>query len=176
MSKITGTLILAVVLFLAACSEKKEEKPAAESPTPSIALPFDFKLHDYAPGNPEHVKTILQGSWKDWQDNNLANMKSWLADSITIIHSDRKVVVGVDSVAAHWQRGRSMFTSIQPTIDAAVALHDKNTNEDWVLIWATEVGTHSNGKVDTVSVMESWRINKEGKADWMIQYDNRKRK
>ncbi len=103
-------------------------------------------------------------------------MKSWMADTIVAVQSNNKTITGVDSVAANWNRGRAKYTSVVDSINAATSLLSTDKKENWVLVWATEQSTDTKGKKDTVSVMETWRINKDGKADLLFQYDRHSRK
>jgi hypothetical protein len=57
-----------------------------------------------------------------------------------------------------------------------MAVYSTDKKENWVLVWATEMNTNSKGVKDTVSVMETWRINKDGKADLVFQFDRHERK
>jgi hypothetical protein len=41
-------------------------------------------------------------------------------------------------------------------------------NENWVLVWATEINTDAKGKIDTAAVMETWRINKTARLTCCI--------
>ena len=119
---------------------------------------------------------IVQGSWKDWETNNLDNMKSWVADTIVAFHSNNDRIVGLDSLQARWKRGRAGYTSVIDTVHAVVPLYTTDKNENWVLVWATEINTDTKGKIDTNTLMETWRINKDGKADRLYQYDRHARK
>jgi hypothetical protein len=62
-------------------------------------------------GNPDYATMVVQGSWKDFADNKIDNMKNR------------------------------------------------------VLIWANGICIYMTGKSDTMAIMETWRINKDGKAD-----------
>ena len=55
-------------------------------------------------------------------------------------------------------------------------MYNADKKENWVLVWATEINTDVNGKKDTAALMETWRINKDGKADLLLQFDRAKRK
>jgi hypothetical protein len=35
------------------------------------------------------------------------NMKTWVADTITVYNSDNTIVKGIDSLQARWKRGRA---------------------------------------------------------------------
>jgi hypothetical protein len=166
-------LLLAVAVLFTACNT---EKKADETPT-VITLPYTPSYSSsFIIGNPEHATTIVQGSWKDWENNNLDNMGNWVADSVEAYHSDNSVVMGLDSLMARWKKGRSEYASSIPTIDAVIPVYSTDKKENWVLVWATSIDTKTDGSVDTVSVMETWRINKEGKADLLYQFDRAKRK
>lgn len=166
--------LVAIISIVACTSEKPAETTEAKPP---VSIPYTASYStSFEIGDPAHVTTIVQGSWKDWEDNNLDNMNNWVADSIVAYHSDNKVVNGRDSLIARWKRGRAMYTSSKPTIDAAMCVRATDKNENWVLVWATEVTSKADGSVDTVSVMETWRINKDGKADLLYQFDRANRK
>jgi hypothetical protein len=176
---------LIVVFCLAAlassCNNEKKE-PAAESkettetkPAVPLSLPASYSS-SFEMGNPAYTAMVVQGSWKDWQDNTMDNMKSWVADTITAYMSDNSMARGVDSIGAKWKRNRANYTSVKDNIDAAMAVRSTDKKEDWVLVWATDYSTDKKGKTDTARVMETWRINKDGKADLLLQFDRHARK
>jgi hypothetical protein len=55
-------------------------------------------------------------------------------------------------------------------------MYSTDKKENWVLVWAKEINTSAGGKKDTVELMETWRINKDGKADMLLQYDRHARR
>jgi hypothetical protein len=172
-------LVLTVAFLATACNnETKKDGNIEEAQVKAAAsLPYvpayssSFKM-----GNSEYSSMILQGSWKDWENNTLDNMKNWVADTILAFHSDNSVVMGADSLMARWKRGRAKYASVIDTIDAVIPMFSTDKNENWVLVWAREINTKLDGTKDTAAVMESWRINKDGKADMLLQYDRAKRK
>ncbi|HEY6505822.1 MAG TPA: hypothetical protein VIZ28_17730 [Chitinophagaceae bacterium] len=173
-------LCLTAALVLAACNdEKKTDETAAETKTdkPAVTLPYTAAYSSsFEAGNPEYSAMILQGSWKDWEKNTLDNMKSWVADTIVAFHSDNTMIMGADSMIARWKRGRAGYTNVIDTVHAVIATYSTDKKENWVLVWAKEINTDSKGKTDTVELMETWRINKDGKADMLLQYDRHTRK
>ncbi len=171
--------ILSISVFSFSCSDQKTETTATapEAPKTSAPLPYTATYSsDFEMGNPAYVATILQGSWKDWETNNMDNMKSWVADTIRAFHSDNTMVQGADSLIARWKRGRAEYVSVKDTINASMAVYSKDKNENWVLVWATEINEKTDGTKDTAALMETWRINKDGKADMLLQFDRAKRK
>jgi hypothetical protein len=119
---------------------------------------------------------IVQGSWKDWQDNKLDNMKNWMADTVLAFQSDNQMVKGLDSMMAMWKRDRAAYSSVVDSIDAAMAVYSTDKKENWALVWAREFSVKPDGTKDTTAIMETWRINKDGKADFLLQYNRHKRK
>ena len=67
------------------------------------------------------------------------------------------------------QAYRSSFKGMEMTMDAIFAVKSTDKNEDWVTVWGTEIQTDMNGKVDSISLQETWRFNKAGKVDLMFQ-------
>lgn len=167
------------VLLLSCNNEKTETvvsadtamtaKPLMLAYTPSYSSSFEV-------ANPELAAPVVKGSWKDWENNTLDNMRDWVADTIIAFHSDNTMVRGIDSLMARWKKGRADYTSVIDTIQAVTTLHSNDKNENWVLVWAKEINTKADGTKDTAFVQETWRINKDGKADMLLQYDRAKRK
>ena len=171
--------VLAVASFAAACNNetKTDANKDDVQVKAAVSLPYvpgyssSFKM-----GNPEYSAMILQGSWKDWENNTMDNMKSWIADTIVAFHSDNTMVKGADSLIARWKSGRAKYSSVIDSIDAVIPVYSTDKNENWVLVWARETNTKTDGTKETAAVMETWRINKDGKADMLLQYDRAKRK
>lgn len=172
-------LLTAVALFTACNNDTKSDTTTGEDSTAakSVTLPYTLDYSSsFKMGNPEYSAMILQGSWKDWEMNTMDNMKSWVADTIVAFHSDNTMVNGLDSLAARWKRGRAGYTSVIDTVHAVISTYSIDKNENWVLVWTKEINTDTKGKIDTVELMETWRINKDGKADMLLQYDRHARK
>lgn len=174
-------IFMGTALFCACNSDTKtaETKTGGDSTavTPGPKLPYTASYSSsFKMGNDDYSSMIVQGSWKDWETNKMDNMKSWVADTIVAFQSDNAMVRGVDSLQARWKRGRAEYTNVIDTLDAVVPLYSTDKKENWVLVWATEIDTDTKGKTDTIALMETWRINKDGKADLLYQYDRHARK
>ena len=175
-------LFIAIVAMLSSCQDAPDTKIAgdtADSTTakPAVELPYAIAYSSsFELGKMEDAAKILQGSWKDWETNNLDNMRNWVHDTILALHSDGSVVRGVDSLMARWKRQRATYTHIIDTVQAVTSLRSTDKKEDWVLVWAKEIGTRADGKKDTIELMETWRINPNGKADFLLQYERARRK
>ena len=165
--------------MIACNNEKKTDTAVAETKAdkPAVALPYTVAYSSsFEAGNPEYSAMILQGSWKDWELNKMDNMKSWVADTIMVLQADNTMVMGVDSLQARWIKGRAGYTSVIDTIHAVIPTYSVDRKENWVMVWAKEINVDTKGKKDTVELMETWRINKDGKADMLLQYDRHARK
>lgn len=179
-------LVLSAASLMTACNnEVKTEAPATPETTvaevavtkPEVPLPYvPTYSNSFEFGKQEYAAMILQGSWKDWDDNKLDNMKNWLADTVYAIHSDRSMIRGADNLMAQWKKDRAKYSSVSNTIDVVMPIYAKDKDEHWVLVWATATSVDLKGKKDTTGVMEAWRINKDGKADFLNQYDRATRK
>ena len=172
-------IIVLATMFQTCSPDKKPEvsETSAKEETTPVHLAYDPSYStSFEMGNPAYSEMIVQGSWKDWEDNNLDNMANWVSDTITAIHSDNDVVYGLDSLMARWKKARSEYTSSVPTVNAVMSVRSTDRNEDWVLVWATSIDTKTDGAIDTVALMETWRINAAGKADMLLQFDRADRK
>ncbi len=171
-------LVLTAAALFAACNDaKKEETKTAEPAKAAVKLPYMAAYSSsFEIGNPAYAAMIEQGSWKDWEMNTMDNMKSWVADTIVAFMADNVMAQGADSLMARWKRGRVGYKAVIDTIHAAIPVYSTDKKENWVLVWAKEINTDMKGKTDTVELMETWRINKDGKADMLLQFDRHTRK
>jgi hypothetical protein len=172
-------LFIMIAGAFAACNNDTKVSGAAEtkSDKPAVAMPMPVTYSSsFEMGDPKYGAMIVQGSWKDWVDNTMDNMKSWVADTLVAYQSDNVVARGADSLTAQWKRQRAKYSSTSDSINAVMSVHSTDKNENWVLVWATAYDTKLDGTKDTTAVMETWRINKDGKADLLYQYDRHARK
>jgi hypothetical protein len=172
-------LVIMIAGVLAACNNDTKVAGASDAkdvkPAPPMAYTATYSS-SFEMGNPEYAAMILQGSWKDWEKNTMDNMKSWIADTIVAFHSDNSTVKGADSLIARWKRSRAKLTSVLDTVHAVMPVYSTDKKENWVLVWAQEISVDEKGKNDTTNLMETWRINKDGKADLLFQFDRATRK
>lgn len=174
------SILLASIAMLSACNDSAtiaSDTSDSTAGTATVALPYTASYSSsFEIGNPEFSAVILTGSWKDWENNTLDNMKNWMADTITAFQSDGDMVKGLDSMMTKWKRARAKYTSVIDTVQAVVPLYSTDKKEHWVLVWAREINTKVDGSKDTISLMETWRLNKDGKADFLLQYEQSKDK
>lgn len=123
---------------------------------------------NFAIGDPAHAKMVLE-LWKDFDDNTF-DKHDYMADTIVMMFADGYVISGKDSVMAGAKSYRSSLASVNSSIEAWVPLRSKDKNENWVAIWGTSVETGADGKVNKMDVQEIWRINEDGKIDFMKQF------
>ena len=172
-------LFILIAATLAACNNDTKVAGAnetkTETPAVAMALPVTYSS-SFEMGDPKYSAMIIQGSWKDWMDNNMDNMKSWVADTIVAFHSDNTMIKGADSLIANWKRARAKYTASADSIRGVMSVRSTDKNENWVLVWATAFDTRLDGTKDTTEIQETWRLNKDGKADVLYQYDRDTRK
>jgi hypothetical protein len=138
--------------------------PDINSPYP-VAYSSKFEIAD-----PKYAETVL-ALWKDWDNGNLANSKDRFADSVMLHFSDGSMINTTrDSALAMAQKVRDSYTSSVSRVDAVMSARSTDKNENWALIWGMEKNTHKDGKIDSSYLQETWRLNKEGKADLVYQF------
>ncbi len=172
--------VLSVAVVLAACNSNESTKtdamsdstkPAAEATMPAIKSPYTIGYSsDFAKDDPKNAETLL-ALWKAWDNGDLTASKDMFADSVELHFSDGSSMHSTrDSVIAAAQKFRSTFASAVSSVDAVMASKSVDKNEHWALIWGKEIDTDKKGKVDSSYLQETWRFNKDGKADFMLQY------
>lgn len=175
-SKISAFLLVGVML-LGACSPKPEPAAGDSSSAKPMNLPYTPSYSSsFEMGNPDYAAMVVQGGWKDWEDNNLDNLRNWMSDTIVVYQANNKVIKGIDNVISAWKADRAKLTSSKVTLNAVMPVYSTDKKENWVLIWATEIDAGADGAVDTASYMETWRINSAGKADLLFSHNRANRK
>lgn len=119
-------------------------------------------------GNQEHARMVLS-LWKDYDNNTLDRSAAMLADTVMMQAPNGKVIRGKDSVLNAVKEMRGQFTNVKSTVDAWVPMHSTDRNEDWVLIWGSENDSNASGST-TTGIHEIWRVNRDGKIDFIRQY------
>lgn len=119
-------------------------------------------------GNPAHAKMILD-LWKDWDDNAF-DRHDYMADTVVMFFPDGTMAKGKQQTMDGAKKYRGGMASAKSSIDAWMPLKSTDKNEDWVAVWGSETDTWADGKTETRDIHEIWRINKDGKVDWMKQF------
>lgn len=125
---------------------------------------------NFAIGNPAHSKMVLE-LWKDWDDNAF-DRHNYMADTVVMYFPDGSMVKGKDSAMAAAKQYRGSMKSAVSTIRAFISLKSVDRNENWVAVWGDETDTYPDGKTETKELQEIWRINKDGKVDFMKQFSS----
>ena len=174
-------LFIAGLGLLAACNNGSKQEVSSMAPakdSTAAATPKENLTYAYTAGysskfeigDAKHAQTILN-LWKVWEDGDLSKGKDLFADSVDLHLADGAEIHGSrDSVLAQSQRIRSTMTAAKNRVDAFVPLKSTDKNESWVAVWGIETDTWKNGKTDSTSLHEVWRINKDGKADLLYQF------
>ena len=159
------------VSFLACNDSKQTETPA------EVKANVPANMYGFTPGysasfvmdDATNTETVL-ALWEDWKKGDLSPSRTRFADSLSFFLADGTTMVGLsDTLLKNMQAYRSSFKGMEITMDAIFAVKSTDRDEDWVTVWGSEVQTDMNGKVDSVSLQETWRFNKAGKVDLMFQ-------
>jgi len=157
-------------------TDTKVESMSSKDSTSSsdVVLPYTADYSSkFEMGNANNTKTILD-LYKDWDNNNLDNSKDKFADSVTLYFSDGSMMSGsYDSVTAAAKKFRSTLGTVNTSVHAVFPVKSADKNENWVVAWFTEYRTNAAGKKDSVQLQETWRLNKDGKADLLYQYEQK---
>ncbi len=175
MRKLTFIGVIAVITSCNSSPSTTETTAAGDSTNASAlqdvtyAYPVNYSSQ-FTTGDPKNSQAVLN-IWKAFDNGDLASVKDYFADSVEMHFSDGSVMHSVrDSVIASAQEYRNTFSAVSSSIDAILATKSIDKDENWALVWGMERDTHKDGKVDSVYLQETWRFNKDGKADLMYQF------
>ena len=132
----------------------------------NINLPYKVEYSDFKMGDPNHTKLVLD-FYKTFEENRMADGKAMLNDSVSVSFADGNKFIGpADSLLSLGKQVRGSYSAYKVTIDACMAVHSNDKNEDWVLIWDRSYFTDQKGKADSAGGQSYWQI-KNGKiAFW----------
>lgn len=152
---------------------KMKDKTVQPAMATQMMLPYVAQYSsNFRLGNPQHSKMVLD-LWKDYDDNNFDRHADWFADTVMMIMPSGEVVKGKEAALNGVKKYRSSFASVKSRVDAWVPLYSVDKNENWVAIWGTEEDTDQSGKLTSTEYQEIWRINKDGKIDFMKQFSGK---
>lgn len=166
--------IFAAVIALSFLACNNEEKPettvVAEANVPANMSGFTpLYSASFVMDAPANTETVL-ALWKDWKAGDLSVSRGHFADSLSLFLADGTSMVGhTDTLLKGMQDYRSSFKGMEVAVDAIFAVKSTDKDENWVTVWGSEIQTDMNGKVDSVSLQETWRFNKAGKVNLMFQ-------
>lgn len=159
-------------LSFMACNNEKAKETRAEAKPNVPANMYGFTptySASFVMDSAANTETVL-ALWKEWKDGDLSTSRSHFADTVSFFLPDGSNMSGpADSMIKNMQSYRSTFKSIEPTVEAIFSTKSTDKDENWVAVWGYEIQTDTKGKVDTISLQETWRFNKAGKADLMFQ-------
>lgn len=123
----------------------------------------------FVPGTPAHARPVLE-LWKAWEADDLDRQAVALADTIMIDLADGQTARGKDSVLSVLRRNRGALTASKATVEAWLPFKSIDRDESWVAVWAREEAADQNGKASVTRYHELWRINRDGKIDYLRRY------
>ena len=174
-------LIFAVsASFFASCNTATKNDDATDSTgrasakmssAEPVMLPYPVAYSSQFEKSDDRNSQLILGLWKDYDNNTLDNSAGLMADSITMLMPGFEMInVSRDSAMSSTKAYRNTFSKVESRVAAVSALKSTDKNEEWVLVWGTEVHTNKKNVTDSVHLQETWRINKDGKVDLMMQY------
>lgn len=117
-------------------------------------------------GNPMHSQMVLN-LIKDYESN-LFSMASLFADTAVVFFPDGTITQGIDALSAAFKQMRASVPDMTIQVSAVVPLRSTDRKEDWVLVWG-----NSGGASDRLEFHHIWRINRDGKVDFLRLYQGK---
>jgi hypothetical protein len=173
-------LLASFFFFMIACNTATETKDDSKSTETKNTGPGKIAAtysSSFETGDISFAEKAVQGSWKSWEANTMDELSSYFADTVALYYGDGTEFIGPkDSVIANWKRTRGSLTSVVDSVNAYTTVTNKDTKENWALLWVSDYSTDDKGVKDTTFYQETWRFNKDGKADLVYQYQRKRKK
>lgn len=172
-------LLTAVILFAVACqnaADTKDETKTTETKAPTASMFTANYSNAFEMGDMALADKAVLNSWKNWEANKFEGLSDFFADSVTAMWADGTTFTGTkDSLINEWKKVRANITTVVDSVDAYMPVYSTDKKENWVLIWVVDY-TDKKGVKDTTAYQETWRFNKDGKADLVLQYQRKRKK
>lgn len=123
----------------------------------------------FVPGSPAHARLVLE-VWKAWEAADLNRQAAAFADTVVMDFDQGRTVRGRDSVLAELKQARTDFTTSVPVVEAWMPFKSLDRGESWVAVWTRVQDTDKDGKLSVTRYHDLWRINSDGRIDYMRQY------
>jgi ketosteroid isomerase-like protein len=129
-----------------------------------------IRYSDWEIGNSKHIQTVLE-LYSAWDKRDESKVGGLFADTVKMrIPTERsEIIIPNNKIVAALTENRGMYDSTYNDILSVVSIHDRESNEDWVLVNTYNKWTEKGGKRDSVLYHDEWRL-KNGKVDFLMSY------
>ena len=163
-------LVACLVCTLAACNNETknasndEPKKEGDAKAADVQLPFTLAepYKNWQMGSTENAVTAMQ-SLKAFVDRDFTGLAATLADSVEVrMDNFQSKKISRDSAIKLFTEMRGTYQDIKITMYDYESVIAADKSEEWVTIWYKQVWTDDEGKKDSLSVIDDFKM-KAGK-------------
>jgi hypothetical protein len=170
------SIIISVLIIILSCNENKStiaEKSNDIIDTSTYAYKATYSSNFFISTKPEIAKMVLT-VWRFFESKQIDSLKKYYADTVTYDPSNGPRFHGSSNdLLSYARKDVESLDSLRFDITMWQNLHLNDKNEDWVFIWARERRYEKNGKADTTSIQEQWKV-ENNKISYFNQYVSKK--
>ncbi len=160
MRKLYFILFLSAIII--ACTNNKVESSHVQQEDSignnTASLPYPVaKAPDWEKGKDANI-AVAMGVLKAFETNNMTDMQKLLADTVVFYDNNGRFEGTRDSFTLFLKKQRDAFTNVSVNMLDYEAVQSKSRNEEWVSLWYTLMRTGTNGKTDSIMVMEDVKM------------------
>jgi len=170
------------IFFLASCSNNStkdaENKATPAEPGNNVSTAANTKSEFIYPikhsqweiGKPENINTVLDFYYA-WDHKHADKVAQLFSDTIKLRIPTERIEIDIPNskINEELRKNRKMYDSTSNDILSAVSLHDRESNEDWVMITTYNKWVWENGKRDSVLYQDNWKIT-NGKLSFLMSF------
>ncbi|MGZ8537738.1 MAG: hypothetical protein ACXWV9_05700 [Flavisolibacter sp.] len=168
-------LLVSIIIFVISCkNQTTQQKIITDSLSTGIYFPYTpIYTSEFSPGSKRNLQIVAE-FWKEFENGDVKNSTPFFAEKVKFIFPDKIINGKRDSVLNLVKSIRESYNDFQSFIYSWMSVKAEEDKVDWVYIWGQYIITEDNNKRRIVKIHESWKINKEGKIDFMQQYHSRR--
>ena len=159
------SFISMMLILLVSCRDSNKQTVAT-----SVVDSNGARYVNWEMGDAGNVSKIME-FYKFWDAKNFSAANEFFADTVRVILPTvrEEIVVPNNEVSKRLAANRDTYRVTSNDILSSVALHDKVTGEDWVMITAYSKWVDEDGKKDSIVYHDDWRL-VNGKVDKLISF------
>ena len=124
--------------------------------------------NEWEPGNVSYKRMVMD-FLKDLETNTF-NRDDLLANYIELHLPGTNDFLEKSVAIPKLKSFRSGLNKLKIKLQSVIPLKSSDSNEDWVFVYGNMINTLENGTLQTVDFLQQFRINKEGKINFIKQY------
>ncbi len=170
-------LMAGLAFVLASCNNESKDatnaatEKAATASTVELPYKLEKPYENWQIGSNENVAAAM-GALKAYADKDYTALAGFTADSIEVKFDNYQQKLSRDSAVAMFAAQRNTYSNYSVNMYDYVSVISADKKTEWVTLWYKQIWTDAKGKVDSVAVVDDFKM-ENGKIAVLDDKDQR---